>query len=301
MMKMQQAIAEYSIKDIINYRNLSWPDSDEFLFLTQIPDRFEPFLVSPTYYCFGIITEGSLEIEVDNAPYQLSPQSLMVYRPGQVFKVIRIAPRTKGAFVLFTKAFLNKLNEHIFSMQQFCFLSPGIQTLFELSVPDRDKILTTFDQIFKLLDYLSRPNWEVIARNLALALIYETDHILKKYLEPQHPSAVRNLDLFNQFRHLVKVHAMEERSLAFYAARLAVSTHQLYLIIKAVSQKQPSMIINSQLLTEAKVLVLHTGQTLTEIAGQLHFSDAFSFSKYFKKHTGYSPSVYRKVASVATE
>jgi AraC family transcriptional activator of pobA len=44
-MPMQQ----YSIRDIIDYRALPWAASEEFLFLTEIPLKFEPFAVESTY------------------------------------------------------------------------------------------------------------------------------------------------------------------------------------------------------------------------------------------------------------
>ena len=299
-MKIQHHIADYSIRDIIDYRSLSWSDSEEFLFLTQIPIKFEPFLVSPTYYCFGMITEGNLEIEIDSNAYKLAANSLMVYRPGQIFKVINIDEHTKGAFVLFTKKFLDNLNENIFSVQRFSFLSQGIKTMIELSAQDKEKILNTFDRIFTLLQYLSKPNWELIARNLASALIYETDTILKQYITPVNGMITKYDELFFRFRNLVSIHAIEKRPLSFYAGKLAISTHHLYMVVKEVSGKTPSMVINNYLVNEAKNLVLHTGQTLTEIADKLNFSDAFSFSKYFKKHTGYSPVLYRKASFLET-
>ncbi|WP_111633376.1 helix-turn-helix domain-containing protein [Pedobacter cryoconitis] len=295
-MKFQHHVAGYSIKDIIDYRALSWPESEEFLFLTQIPVKFEPFLITPTYYCFGMITKGKLEIEIDEEPYQLCANSLMVYRPGQVFKVTDLEEQTRGVFILFTKKFLDNLNENIFSVQRSSFLSAGIKSVFELSGKDKAKTLNTFHKIFTLLQYLSKTNWELIARNLTSALIYETDSILKKYIDPSTVLLNKNEDLFQRFKSLVTIHAIEKRALSFYAAKLLVSTHHLYTTVKLASQKTPTEIINTSLINTAKNKVLYTHQTLAEIAEQLNFSDAFSFSKFFKKHTGYAPTLYKKAS-----
>lgn len=143
----QLPVHNYSIRDIVNYRDLPWVASEEFLFLTEVPLRFEPYFVQPSYYCVGMITEGSLEININHQSYALSPNDLMVYRPGQVFRVHTIAEGTTGAFVLFTRKFLDYLDENIFSVKDHSFLSNGRPTLIQLAPADRDHLLRTFREI----------------------------------------------------------------------------------------------------------------------------------------------------------
>lgn len=45
----------------------------------------------------------------------------------------------------------------------------------------------------------------------------------------------------------------------------------------------------------SKTLLLNTGKTLNEIALLCHFSDAFAFSKAFKRYYGISPSYFRQM------
>jgi AraC-like DNA-binding protein len=291
---MGQTVQNYSIKDIIHYRELSWSESEEFLFLTKVPEKFEPFFVNPTYYCVGMITQGKLEIDISNVSHNLSPNSLMVYRPGQIFKVTDIGENTSGAFVLFTKKFLDNLNENIFSVKSHSFLSQGIKSFIELADHDKEKILNTFKGIFALLSHLSTSNWELIARNLTSALIYEIDDILNAYID--HTNIIINKDeeLFYRFNHLIIDHFKTNRDLAFYAAKLCVSSNYLYAAVKKISGSSPSVLINHRVISEARYLVSYTVKTFGEIAYHLNFSDPFTFSKYFKKHTGYSPLQYRK-------
>jgi len=294
---MQSQIIDYSIRDIIDYRALSWSESEEFFFLTKVPVKFEPFSVNPTYYCFGMITQGNLKIEIDHQPYNLSPNSLMIYRPGQVWKVISISENTKGMFVLFTKKFLDYLNENIFSVQSRSFLSQGIKTVVELSTNDRNSIRNTFQEIFSLLQHLSSPNWELIARNLTSALVYETDTILKDYIEINKAIVNKDNEIFVRFKNLMTNHFKENKQLSFYASKLCISTNYLYVLVKKVSGKNPTQLINQQVIDEAKYQICQTSGNFSEIAYLLNFSDPFTFSKFFKKHTGYSPSQYRKQAA----
>lgn len=295
---MQSQIIDYTIRDIIHYRQLSWSGSEEFLFLTKIPEKFEPFFVSPTYYCVGMITYGSLEIEISNRSYDLSTRSLMVYRPGEVFKVRQIGEGTRGVFVLFTKKFLDKLNENIFSVKTRSFLNQGIQSVIELSDHDKEKILSTFQGIFTLLNHLSNSNWELIARNLTSALIYETDDILTAYIDPAQVIINKEEELYYHFNNMVMHHFQTNRTLSFYASKLCVTPDYLYAAVKKISGSSPTILINTRVISEAKYLVNYSVLSFTEIADRMNFCDPYTFSKYFKKHTGYSPSQYRKMSVV---
>ncbi|MGI4021566.1 MAG: helix-turn-helix domain-containing protein [Janthinobacterium lividum] len=297
---MPNTIINYSIRDIINYRSLLWSASDDFLYLTEVPIKYEPFFVKPDYYCFGMITEGSLQININSNTYNLCPNSLMIYRPGQVFKVKKIAENTKGTFVLFTKKFLDHLNENIFSIKSNSFLSEGIQTVIVLDNADKEKVLTTFNEIFSLLHHLSRSKWELIARNLTSALIYETDNILDKYIEPTSIGTTKEDELYTRFNRLIVSDFKTDRKLSSYASNLCVTSNYLYLVVKKICGKTPTHLISQQVINEAKYLIGYTLQSFSEIAYQLSFSDPFAFSKYFKKHTGYSPYHYRKHADVLT-
>ena len=295
---MQHQIINYSIRDIIDYRALSWPESEEFLFLTRIPDKYENFSFNPNYYCFGMVTKGNLEIEIDNQYYKLTPNSLMIYRPGQVVKVISLSEDTIGGFVFFTRKFLDELNENIFSIQSHTFLSQGIKIVIELDNDDRDKILGTFKEIFALLQHLSKPHWELIARNLTSALVYETDTLLKGYIGNAKIAVNKDNELFIRFKNLVANHFKESRQLAFYASKLCVSTNYLYVLVKKISGHYPTQLISNQVISEAKYQICQTTGNFSEIAYLLNFSDPFAFSKFFKKHTGYSPSQFRKQAAI---
>ena len=71
-MNRQSPASDYTIKDVINYRELPWTDSKDFLYLTEVPLQFESDFVKPDYYCFGMISKGHLEININNEIYRHS-------------------------------------------------------------------------------------------------------------------------------------------------------------------------------------------------------------------------------------
>jgi AraC family transcriptional activator of pobA len=292
-MKSHPVIPQYSIRDIIAYRSLDWPNSKDFLYLTQIPLTFETDFVKPDYYCFGMITRGQLEININGNTHNLSLNSLLIYRPGQLWKVSNVAEGTTGSFILFNRKFLDSLNENIFSVKSHSFLSPGIPSLIELNDPDSGKIKSLFSEIFTVFHHLSKPNWELVARNLTSALIYETDEIVAGYIQADQAITNKEDELFSRFNQLLAAHFKTNRKPEFYASLLCVTPNYLYTVLKKISGKTPTDLINTKVITEARYLVSYTLTSFVEIARDLNFSDPFTFSKYFKKSTGSSPLHYR--------
>jgi len=297
-MKISDQIHHYTIRDIINYRSIAWLESEDFLYLTELTVKFEPFFMKPDYYCFGMLTEGKMEININAELHELSASSIMIYRPNQIFKVTKVEEGTRGVFVLFNKKFLDNLNENIFSVKSNSFLSQGTQTVIELSNDDQKKILTTFSEIFSLLGHLSKSKWELIARNLTSALIYETDNILEAYIDHHNINSNSEIDLYIRFNNLIESHFSTCRNVSFYADELFVSAETLRNAVKIVCGKTPGDLISSKVITRAKYLAGYTSTSFSAIACELNFSDQFAFSKYFKKHCGFSPMHYRKHADV---
>jgi len=292
-MRKENQIKDYRISDIIHYRSLPELQTDDFLFLTKIPSLFEPFSINPNYYSYGLITKGVLKIEIDNQLCDLSPNSLMIYRPNEIFKIIEIAPETEGVFVLFTKDFVNTLSENIFTMKSKSFLSYGVNVCFELSSKDKESLLKAFNTIFSLLEVPTDSLWESMARNLTSALIYQTDNVLKNYIDNEKILVSKDEIIFRQFKNLAMKYYTKERELNFYAFQLNMSVNNLSSIIKRASGKSPGKLINTLVLNESKRLLKTTNDTVGMIADYLNYCDIYTFSKYFKRNTGYSPSQFR--------
>ncbi|TEB40939.1 AraC family transcriptional regulator, partial [Flavobacterium circumlabens] len=54
-------------------------------------------------------------------------------------------------------------------------------------------------------------------------------------------------------------------------------------------------VIAEYMISEAKRLLLYTDNNVSEVAYTLNFNDTSHFIKYFKRHTGYTPQVFRSL------
>lgn len=61
-----------------------------------------------------------------------------------------------------------------------------------------------------------------------------------------------------------------------------------------MSGKTAARWIDESVILEAKALLKYSGMSIQEIAYHLNFSTQSFFGKYFKQHTGTSPSRYKR-------
>ena len=115
----------------------------------------------------------------------------------------------------------------------------------------------------------------------------------------QQPSASkisrsRKSVILKRFLCLVKQHSIMERSVAFYANKLCVSSCYLSIVIKQESGKSVMYWINRSLIYRAKIALEYSDKTITEISDELNFSTTSFFCKFFKNATGVTPTWYRR-------
>jgi AraC-like DNA-binding protein len=103
----------------------------------------------------------------------------------------------------------------------------------------------------------------------------------------------RKQELNLLFQNLVFHHYKEHRNVQFYADALYVSPKHLTETIKEVTGKTAGEWIDDAVVLEAKVLLRNHDVSIAAIADDIHFPDQSTFGKYFKKHTGFSPTEYR--------
>lgn len=103
----------------------------------------------------------------------------------------------------------------------------------------------------------------------------------------------RQQELFRRFISLVHDHCYEQREVAYYADKLCITTRYLSTVIRNVATKSPKEIIDRMVLLEIKVLLQSTDLSVSEIADRMRFPDQSYLGRYFRRHTGLSPTGYR--------
>ena len=108
-----------------------------------------------------------------------------------------------------------------------------------------------------------------------------------------------NLEEFISFRHHIhsnpELSFQEKNTADFIADKLNLDYGYLSNLFTKVKGETIQQYYIRHKIEKAKELIFYDEKTLTEIADMLHYSSIAHFSNQFKKVTGVSPSVFKKM------
>lgn len=127
--------------------------------------------------------------------------------------------------------------------------------------------------------------------------------MLKRYLilctrlfksQAHYPNEKVALDIVREFNFLVEQHFKAKHTVAEYAELLNKSPKTLSNIFSKISSKSPLQYIQERKMLEAKRLLRYSDKQIQEIAYEIGYDDIQTFSRFFKKQEGISPSIFKE-------
>lgn len=147
----------------------------------------------------------------------------------------------------------------------------------------------TIEQLFQLLNdeyQLQKKGSTAVIEGLLKVL-------LSKLLRSEKPKLVVNDTLYYQYIELLSQNKNSSNKVEYYASLLNTSPQNLNANCRIECDKSASQVLSEFVINEAKRLLLYTNLTIIEISHSLSFNDNSHFTKYFKRFTGVTPSVFR--------
>lgn len=148
-----------------------------------------------------------------------------------------------------------------------------------------DYLLSEIQKEFESNSRYSKEIIHGLLKALLGKLLQLTDDVRGNNILPQ--------SVFDKFQTLLVRESPRQHKVREYADLLHITPHALNSICRKQTNKSASEIITSQVILEAKRYILHTDNTITEIAYVLSFSDPSNFVKFFKRYEGITPSQFR--------
>jgi len=136
---------------------------------------------------------------------------------------------------------------------------------------------------------------ERIVKSLYTALVYMIVEIIFKQKNRTTVFNDRKEAITMQFLEMVEGGFKNNRNLNHYAEQLNLTAKYISNCVRETTGASPTDFIAKTTMDFAREQLMQTPFTISEIAEQLNFSDAYSFGKFFKNHSGYSPGKFRKM------
>ncbi len=266
--------------------------SDDLQFL-KYPCRSDAYIA---IFCKA----GGLNVEINLRSYSVTKGTLFVGIPGNIIKINRSTLENEDNYefivVAISKEYLSSISfdfKKIFDDRLKLLTEPCIQ-LDSRNIAFCTKYL---DLMWEILSS-EVPNKRESVGSLIASLFYILGGLMEKSAArtPERSGAAVNSRvklIFEHFMALVTEHHTSERNMAFYASHLGLTPKYLSKLIKQVSGRSAPDWIDSFVILEAKNMLKYTDDSIKEIVFKLHFPNPSVFYKFFKAHTGMTPSEYR--------
>lgn len=258
----------------------------------------EPFFM---LHHFGLHNSQFL---LPSQPYLLREGRVVLVRRGEAsysFNLVEHRFRA-GDLVVFNADTLVEKQGHTddFEFDAFNFPAPptdDVEGPSYLCLPLTETLRPIVDMHFDLLWALVNNAEEFPQKNVSL-LTESLLQVVRSHAQAAPPVAPtnRNDALLNRFLMLVSRYASRERNIPFYASRLCLASHYLSALIRQISGRTVMQWINQTCVKEIKVWLAYSDDSVGEIAHRLNFPCAASLTKFFKRQTGLTPSLFRHQA-----
>jgi len=265
----------------------------EFIELTELNSEACSIFDNPEPSSLTIVwfkTDDN-EFIVDGIHYTFKKNQIVFFTEFHKVKVLKKGPSN---YLRFNRAFYCIIDHDVeVSCKGILFFGSSqlpIITIYENEI-DR------FNTLWKMfsIEMQSEDNLQISMLQMMLKryLILCTRLYKEQY---EYSDNKKENDLIREFNFLVEQHYSTKHTVKEYAALLFKSPKTISNIFSKTGLKTPLNYIQDRKMLEARRLLYYTDIQIQEIAYKIGFEDIQTFSRFFKKKEGVSPSIYRKKA-----
>ena len=258
------------------------------------PCRFDGFM---GVFCL----KGSFRMEINIKEYDISDGTLVIYVPGNIVRVSRVDPDDARDFhfvvIAASRQFLSSARLDLTRL-----FEEALVLLKDPCIHLSGEELLMFGRYLKLIYRLSTDRTadmrEAVSALISSAFHYSgsiwKNRIEEASLHELEEGIPRSRIIFEDFMKLVSEYHTTERGMAFYADKLCLTPKYLSKVVKDASGRSGPEWIDSYVIMEAKNMLRYSDMPIKEIVYRLNFKSPSIFNKYFRLHTGMTPSEFRK-------
>ena len=273
---------------------------DDF-FISRLQDRPEyvhlkyPFRVD--CYVAAYCVEGSVDCSINLNDYHLTTGTLLLFTPGNIVRITE--PEQTGhlrlTLICASTSFITGIG-----INPSKFLIEAMDVLRDPCIhlsTDETEMLHKYVNL--ALD-ITKTNPQFIKESiggLVSSVFYQFAGFLadsKRRQDLETPVRTsRQRQMLEQFIKLAINDHTREHLVGYYADKMCVTPKYLSKIVKEASGRSVPDWLNELLILDAKNMLRHSDMTIKEISSSLNFPSQSFFFRFFKNHTGQTPTQYR--------
>ena len=248
----------------------------------------------------GLCTGGTAVIDLFSMRRQISKNDLVTILPFQLGAIHKVSDDFSMIFFKVDKVMFMDIMSSLGRITPDFFFHMRKNFQVPISVNEAKRFLG----FCRAIDFRTNNDDPAFRRETILHLlrIYYWDF----YVHFQKKTRKRNTPLLNsnkesiamKFAMLVFENRETHREVAYYADQLCISPLYLTKIIQEVNGRSARDMIADYTIIGIKTLLRNADITIKAVVRHSGFSSQSSFSRFFRKHTGMSPSEYRRTIHI---
>ena len=243
-----------------------------------------------SYHRIGLLKNGSGEFTTGIYKFKAIKNTLVVIPARVITSSKNWTLDMEGYITIFNIDFFLQNNFPHKYIENKKILSSSIQPYVQLSDSEAKEIENIFETILEEKKQEANYNNERIALKI-IELLILGERLFDKKLNLE--MTVPSIDIIKRFIDLLEANFSKERSVKFYAAKLAMHPNSLNALIKKHTGTTAKESIQNRVLIETKYLLHSTKLSIKEISNKLGFNDPNYFTSFFTKYENTSPGSYR--------
>jgi len=282
----------FTFQEALIQLGYDWQEKDFFFCHGAFPIIENSTADMQNYLSIMLCTDGDIDISINEVDYNLTASTLLITFPSSIVHIVRSRRHYNGILMFVARDFLSKYIINAQLIYTFRQVSKNHYTLAKLTKEEQKNLIDIYKFIYRKREAKGSDLQLEALRNLLLAAICEVAEIFLKSNKVEIRST-RNEKITDAFLNLLIQPIKMSHKTAYFADQLNISPKYLMHAVKATTGKSPGFFINEKITDNAKLLLRDYSLNISQISEKLGFSEASSFSNFFKKQTNLSPTLYR--------
>lgn len=242
-------------------------------------------------YHLIMLTEGSIEIDVNYRIFQMTGLSSLHLSAGDIIRKIKASDNVRGYHIVFSDEFHAEIRTTRNSPINLQLKKEYPYQIF--TEKEYDFLLQSVTRLITYINDTTHFHHALVIKNEVHNLVLNISDKRRKEHGDKIYKADRQKMILERFKDLLNGHCEKQHEVSWYAEALTISADYLSKITKENDGRSARAWINEAIIAKAASLMHYADLNIKEISEKLNFTDQSSFGRFIRKNTGMSPKEFR--------
>ena len=240
---------------------------------------------------FALCSKGYLKTIINHTEYRIGANELIAVPPETFVQLLTASDDVEIHAVMFSQQLIQHAGMGKNMMDKFHII--GKHYVFSLSEVVSQLYLEMFTFLSHLHKEVGEKLSEAVLQSFLSLMLQGISELGPEQTKLKETPGSRHFHQYRIFVRMVHEEYAREHQVAYYAKKMNMQPSALCRLVKKESGHTAMEIINRTLIMDAKTQLRTENTPVKDIALNLGFNNAAFFNKFFKRHAGVTPQMFR--------